>query len=72
MMQGSEKRFLSIPEFCDRYGIGRTKLYQEIADRRLQTVKIGRSTRVPISEAETWERLVISEALATSESSKAA
>jgi len=45
-------RAFSIPEFCRRYGIGRTAAYGEIAAGRLRAVKAGRRTLVTQDDAE--------------------
>ena len=47
-------RAFSIPEFCRRYGIGRTNAYQEIAAGRLRAVKVGRRTLIAHDAAELW------------------
>jgi excisionase family DNA binding protein len=47
-------RAFSIPEFCRRYGIGRTNAYHEIAAGRLRAVKVGRRTLVTADAAEVW------------------
>lgn len=47
-------RAFSIPEFCGRYGIGRTNAYQEIATGRLRAVKVGRRTLITQGDAEAW------------------
>jgi excisionase family DNA binding protein len=49
-----EKRAFTLSDFCTRYGIGRTKAYDEIASGRLRAVKVGRRTLVTESDAETW------------------
>jgi hypothetical protein len=51
-----EKRAFSIAAFCERYGIGRTSAYEEIAAGRLQVVKAGKRTLVPADAAESWLR----------------
>jgi len=50
----SAKRAFSIAEFCDRYGIRRTKTYQEIKAGRLRIVKVGRRSLVREKDAEAW------------------
>jgi excisionase family DNA binding protein len=40
-----------ISEFCQATGIGRSRLYEEIAAGRLRTVKFGRSTLVMAEDA---------------------
>src|ERR1700693_5616643 len=52
----NEKRAFSITAFCERYGIGRTSAYEEIAAGRLQVVKAGKRTLVPADAAESWLR----------------
>lgn len=47
-------RAFPIPEFCRRYGIGRTNAYQEIAAGRLRAVKVGRRTLIAHDAAEAW------------------
>ena len=52
---GSE-RAISIEEFCRRYSLGRTKVYEEIKLGRLRARKVGRRTIVTQDDAETWLR----------------
>jgi excisionase family DNA binding protein len=51
--QNSPRAF-PISEFCRRYGICRTKAYDEIAAGRLRAVKAGRRTLIPQDAAESW------------------
>ena len=44
----------SIEGFCEAYGVGRTKAYEEIATGRLKARKAGRRTIIPAAEAERW------------------
>ena len=48
------KRVLTITEFIDAYGIGRTKLYELIKNNEIVVKKFGRKTLIPIDEAERW------------------
>lgn len=48
------KNALSINDFCERYDVGRTYTYQELASGRLRALKAGRRTIIPVSEAERW------------------
>lgn len=41
-MSGADMRLLSIPEACERLGIGRYAIYQNISKRTLKSIKIGR------------------------------
>ena len=49
-----QKIMLTINEFVERYGIGRTKTYEEINAGRLTAVKCGSRTLIPITSAEKW------------------
>ena len=42
-----------IPEACRMIGIGRSKLYELIADGTIEIVKIGSVTVIPISQLKT-------------------
>jgi excisionase family DNA binding protein len=46
----------SIEEFCQRFGIGRTSVYQEIKLGRLRARKIGRRTVILEDDAKDWLR----------------
>ena len=45
---------LSVNDFCQWAGIGRTAFYAELKSGRLVARKFGRRTIVPLSEAEKW------------------
>jgi excisionase family DNA binding protein len=49
-------RAMSVLEFCQRYGLGRTSAYQEIQAGRLRARKVGRRTIVTQDDAENWLR----------------
>ena len=44
----------SIAEFCERYGPGRTKTYEELKSGRLRARKIGKRTIITEDDAEDW------------------
>jgi excisionase family DNA binding protein len=48
------KAALSIDEFCDSHGVGKTLAYQEINSGRLHAIKIGRRTLIPAEAAAQW------------------
>ena len=50
----SRQRALSIVEFCERYGLCRTKAYDELKSGRLRARKIGKRTIIPVDDAEDW------------------
>jgi excisionase family DNA binding protein len=52
----SEKRAFSIEEFCRRFGIGRTRAYEELKFGRLRARKVGRRTVITEDDAEAWLR----------------
>ncbi len=45
---------LSIPEFCQVVGIGRSRTYAEIKLNRLRVVKVGRRTLIPVEAVWEW------------------
>ena len=50
------QRAMSIAQFCDRYGVGRTKAYEELKCGRLRGRKIGTRTIITEDDAEDWLR----------------
>jgi excisionase family DNA binding protein len=50
------QRAMSIDEFCERYGVGRTTTYEEINAKRLQARKCGKRTIISEDDAEDWLR----------------
>jgi len=51
-MEGIAKKVLSINEFRELYGLGRTTIYKEIGNGTIKIVKCGRRTLIPICETE--------------------
>ena len=64
----ARQRAMSIEGFCNGYGIGRTKAYEEIKAGRLKARKAGRRTIITADDAEEWLSLlpVFHEAVDTS------
>ena len=56
-----EKLLLRVEEACIVTGLGRTKLYDEIAKERLRVVRIGKSVRIPAEELRTYVNRVKAE-----------
>lgn len=50
----SQPRAFAILDFCRRYGVGRSKVYDEIRSGRLIAVKVGRRTLIKDDDAERW------------------
>ena len=50
------QRAMSIAEFCERYGPGRTKTYEELKSGRLRGRKVGKRTIITEDDAENWLR----------------
>ena len=53
---GLTKKLLDQPETCEVLNIGRTKYFELVRERRLRTVTIGRSRRVPIEAIDEFVR----------------
>lgn len=49
--QGGEQLLDTIEGTARRLGVGRSTVYALIRDRQLETVRIGRTTRIPIDSA---------------------
>jgi hypothetical protein len=54
--QPALRRAMSVPEFCRKYGTGKTSAYQEIQAGRLRARKVGRRTIIAQDDAEDWLR----------------
>jgi excisionase family DNA binding protein len=52
----ARQRAMSIAEFCERYGAGRTKAYKGLKSGRLRGRKIGKRTTITEDDAEDWLR----------------
>jgi excisionase family DNA binding protein len=52
----ARQRALSIQEFSQVYGLGRTKVYEELKSGRLRGRKIGKRTIITEDDAEDWLR----------------
>ncbi len=50
----SVKPSYKVPEFCLAFGVGRTRVYEEIAAGRLKAFKIGRATFIAGEDALAW------------------
>ncbi|MFC0282539.1 helix-turn-helix domain-containing protein [Camelimonas abortus] len=46
------RRALSIPEFCEAYGLSRSTVYRMMANGALPSVKIGKRRLIPVDAAE--------------------
>lgn len=46
----------SVDEACERIGLGRSKLYEEINAGRLDAIKEGRRTFITEESVQSWER----------------
>lgn len=48
------KAAYSIAEFCALVSLGRSRVFEEIRDKRLRIVKVGRRTLIPALEVTAW------------------
>lgn len=48
------RQLLTVRQFCDLYGIGRTTFYSEVKAGRIPIVKIGTATRIACEDADQW------------------
>ena len=48
------KRIYTINEFDELYGIGRSKIYEEITEGRIKSVMVGTKRMVRHDDAEEW------------------
>lgn len=53
---GDDIRAYSIEQFAARYGVGRTRVFEEIAAGRLLSYNVGRRRYISIGAAENWQR----------------
>ena len=51
-----QQRAMSVGQFCQHYGIGRTTAYEEIKRGRLRGLKVGKRTLITEDNAEDWLR----------------
>jgi excisionase family DNA binding protein len=50
----ARQRAMSVAQFCQNYGTGRTTAYQEIKAGRLRARKCGKRTIISEDDAENW------------------
>lgn len=51
---GTERKFLTMAQFCARYQVSRSTAYRLAQQGALNIVKCGRASRIIASEAEAW------------------
>lgn len=50
----AQPRAMSVDQFCQSYGPGRTKAYEELKSGRLRGRKFGKRTIIAADDAEEW------------------
>lgn len=50
----SPAEFMTVNDFMKRFGISRTKFYREVNRNAIPIVKVGRLTRIRVSDANAW------------------
>lgn len=53
-MQEHQRKAYDLKSFCEAFSIGRTKVYQEIREGKLKTLKVGRRTIITAQAADDW------------------
>ena len=53
------KTLLKITEFTEQYNVSRSTTYRLFVSGQLTQIKIGRSTRISVKEAEEWLKNII-------------
>ncbi len=51
-----EKLLLKPDEAAEMLGIGRSKIYELLANETIPSIRLGRSVRVPVDELRRWLR----------------
>ena len=54
IVSATAKHLLTVREFCEVYGVGRTRAYSLMQAGAIEAVKIGASTRITVESAEAW------------------
>jgi excisionase family DNA binding protein len=49
-----QQRAMSVRDFCERFGVGRTTTYEEIKGGRLRARKVRKRTIITDDDAEAW------------------
>jgi excisionase family DNA binding protein len=52
----NSKVVFSVDEFRERYGVGKTTIYEEIRAGRLMAMKVGRRTIITEEDGQNWLR----------------
>ena len=62
-----ERLLLRPAEFGDAIGVSRAKAYELIAARVVRSIKVGKSTRVPVDEVRRWVAAELAKQVGTTE-----
>lgn len=49
-----EPQLLRVPDFLNRYAVSRSDFYRRVERGEIPILKLGRSTRVRVADAEAW------------------
>lgn len=52
---------LTVEEFAEQMGMGRTLAYAEVAARRVESVKVGRLRRIPVDARDRYVQRLLDE-----------
>jgi excisionase family DNA binding protein len=54
MLSLDTRQALSIKQFCNQFGLGKDRFYEEVRLGRLRAIKVGHRTLILRADAERW------------------
>jgi hypothetical protein len=61
----TDEKAYTVAEFLQKFKVGRTVAYEEMASGRLRSYKLGKSRRISSRAADDWQRQLEAETLPT-------
>ena len=50
----ADRALLSVDEFANKVGLGRSKVYELISSKEIETLKIGKRRLIPVQAMDEW------------------